>query len=268
MDKQLIFSKYSKTEDKLLISKMLDKIELSKAKNKIENTDFLDMYQKHLLEKILKQEKIENYIISGGAEDTERNIIVFYPEKLKQVVQINYTKILPIVCIRINIPKEMYNKYSHRDYLGGLMKLGIKREKIGDIFVFEEGADILVLDEISKFLVNNISSLTRFSKAKIEKVSIDDIRKKEINKKEIKIITSSMRLDCVVSEILKTSRGKAEEIIKEQRVFVNFENVDKLTKQIHENDLITIRGKGRFEIIKIEGITRNNRVKLIVNKFV
>ena len=268
MDKQLILSKYSKPEDKLLISKMLDKIELSKSKNKIENTDFLDMYQKHLLEKILKQEKIENYIISGGIDETERNIIVFYPDKLKIIAENNYKKILPIVCIRINLPKEMYGKYSHRDYLGGLMKLGIKREKVGDIFVSNDGADILVLDEISKFLINNISSLTRFSKSKIEKISIENIREKEINKEEFRVIVSSMRLDCVVSELLKTSRGKAEEIIKEQRVFVNFENVDKLTKQIKENDLITIRGKGRFEIAKIEGITRNERIKLIVNKFV
>lgn len=268
MEKQLILSKYSKPEDKLLISKMLDKIELSKSKNKIENTDFLDMYQKHLLEKILKQDKVENYIISGGADGAERNIIAFYPDKLKIVAESNYKRILQIVCIRINLPKEMYGKYSHRDYLGGLMKLGIKREKVGDIFVFNDGADILVLDEISKFLLNNISSLTRFSKFKIEKVNIEDIRKKEINKEEIKIISSSMRLDCIVSELLKTSRGKAEEIIKEQRVFVNFENIDKLTKQVKEKDLITIRGKGRFEIEKIEGTTKNDRIKLIVNKFV
>lgn len=268
MNKQLILNKYSKPEDKLLISKMLDKIELSKSKNKIENTDFLDMYQKHLLEKILKQEKVDNYIINGGTDNTERTIIVFYPEKLKEVAGVNYKKILPIVCIRISLPKEMHGKYSHRDYLGGVMKLGIKREKVGDIFVFEDGADILVLDEISKFLLNNLFTLTRFSKSKIEKINLEDIRKKEINKEELKIIVSSMRLDCVVSELLKTSRGKAEEIIKEQRLFVNFENVDKLTKQIKENDLITIRGKGRFEIAKIEGTTRSDRVKLIVNKFI
>lgn len=268
MDKQLILSKYLKPEDKLLISKMLDKIELSKSKNKIENTDFLDMYQKHLLEKILKQEKINNYIISGGSEDTERNIIVFYPEKLKIVAESNYKKMLPIICIRINVPKEMYGKYSHRDYLGGLMKLGIKREKIGDIFVFKDGADILVLDEISKFLLNNLSTLTRFGKSKIEIISIENIREKKIEKEELKIIVPSMRLDAIVAELLKTSRGKAEEIIKEQRVFVNFENVDKLTKQIKENDLITIRGKGRFEIVEIEGTTRNDRVKLIVNRFI
>ena len=268
MDKQLILSKYSKPEDKLLISKMLDKIELSKSKNKIENTDFLDMYQKHLLEKILKQEKVDNYIISGGTEDTERNIIVFYPEKLKTVVGINYKKVLPIVCIRINLPKEMYGKYSHRDYLGGLMKLGIKREKVGDICVFEDGADILILDEISKFLLNNITGLTRFSKSNIEIINVENIRKKKIEKEELKIIVPSMRLDAVISELLRTSRGKSEEIINEQRVFVNFENIDKLTKQIKEKDLITVRGKGRFEITKIEGTTRNDRIKLIVNKFI
>ena len=99
MDKQLILNKYSKPEDKLLISKMLDKIELSKTKKRIEYTDFLDVYQKHLLEKILKQEHVENHIISGGTEDAERNIIVFYPEKLKEVVIFNYKKILPIICI-------------------------------------------------------------------------------------------------------------------------------------------------------------------------
>ena len=187
MDKQLILNKYSKPEDKLLISKMLDKIELSKSKNRIEYTDFLDMNQKHLLEKILIQENVENYIIDGGSDNTERTTIIFYPDKLKQVVDIKYKAILPIICIRINLPKEMYGKYSHRDYLGGLIKLGIKREKIGDIFVFEDGADILVLDEISKFLLNNISTLTRFSKSKIEKIDIEDIRKKQENKEEYQI---------------------------------------------------------------------------------
>ena len=31
--------------------------------------------------------------------------------------------------------------------IGGIVKLGLKREKVGDIFVFKDGADILVLDE-------------------------------------------------------------------------------------------------------------------------
>lgn len=268
MDKQLILNRYSKPEDKLLISKMLDKIELSKTKKRIEYTDFLDVYQKHLLEKILKQERVDNYVITGGTEDTERTIIIFYPEKLKVVFEEGNKKALPIKGIRIILPKEMQGKYSHRDYLGGLIKLGIKREKIGDIFVFDNGADILILYEISKFILNNISSLTRFNKSIIEEINLEDIREKEIKKQEVKVIVSSMRLDCVISEILKTSRGKAEELINEGRVFVNFENVYKLTKQIKEKDLITVRGKGRFEIESIDGITKSDRIKLTVNQYI
>lgn len=268
MEKQKILNKYSKPEDKLLIAKMLDKMELALSKNKIEYTDFLDSYQSHLLEKILKQENFSHYLMCGGTENTQRNIIVFYPEKLNTVIMQQDTKILPIVCIRIELPKEMHGVYSHRDYLGGLIKLGIKREKIGDIFVFENGADILVLQEIANFLMNNMGCLTRFSKAKIEIIERNKIRPKSIHKEKMHIIVASMRLDCVISEILKTSRRKSEEILKEGKVFVNFEPNDKLTKQIKEKDCITIRGTGRFEIEQIEGVTKSNRIKLLVGKFI
>ena len=59
MDKQSILNKYSKPEDKLLISKMLDKMKLAQTKNSIEYTDFLDLYEQKLLDKIIKQENIK-----------------------------------------------------------------------------------------------------------------------------------------------------------------------------------------------------------------
>ena len=71
-----------------------------------------------------------------------------------------------------------------------------------------------------------------------------------------------MRLDCIVSEILNTSRKIAEDIINAGRVFVNYEETNKLTKQIKEGDLITIRGKGKFELAKVNGSTKSNRVRL------
>lgn len=266
MDKQKVLKKYSKAEDKLLISKMIDKMEVAISKNRIAYTDFLDLYQRHLLEKILIQERINNYFIYGGIENAERCIIVFFPEKLSEII--SKENISQIACIRIKLPKEMYNKYTHRDYLGGLIKLGVKREKIGDILVFEDGADIVILNEISKFLLSNLNSLTRFGKANIELINIGEIRNKDIKKEKFNIIVPSMRLDCIVAEILNTSRCKAEEIISNGRIFINFENVEKQTKQIKENDIITVRGKGRFEIESIDGTTKNNRIKLTVNKFV
>ena len=153
MDKQSILNKYSKPEDKLLISKMFDKMKLAQTKNSIEYTDFLDLYEQKLLDKIIKQEKIEKFLLVGGIENSERKILLFYPDKLSRVVEENKNSILPIKSIRIKLPKEMYNEYNHRNYLGGLIKLGLKREKIGDILVFEDGADIIILEEIEKFLI-------------------------------------------------------------------------------------------------------------------
>ena len=42
------------------------------------------------------------------------------------MIEKNYNKMLKIV--RIELPEEEQGKYSHRNYLGGIVKLGLKRE--------------------------------------------------------------------------------------------------------------------------------------------
>ena len=41
----------------------------------------------------------------------------------------------------------------HRDYLGAILGLGIRREWVGDILVHEEGADIIVLEDMAEFIL-------------------------------------------------------------------------------------------------------------------
>ena len=148
------------------------------------------------------------------------------------------------------------------------MKLGIAREKVGDILVDDNGADILIMPEMERFLLSNIPSLTRFSKSKIEKINLENLRKLEIKKEIIKITVSSMRLDNIVAELAKCSRGKANEILEQERVLVNYEIIQKSSKEIKEQDTITIRGKGRFVINSIVGNTRKGRIFVEVEKFV
>ena len=142
----------------------------------------------------------------------------------------------------------------------------LKDVKVGDIIVNQDGADIIISNEIEKFLLTNLKELTRFSKSNIEKISITEIRKKEDIKEQFKITVSSMRMDNIIAELAHCSRSKAEQIIEEERVFVNYENITKQTKEIKENDKITIRGKGRFEIKKVIGNTRSGRYIIEVEK--
>ena len=267
MDKQQLLRDYQKQEDKICLSQVLDKIEFSKTRDKIEFTDFLDMYQVSLVQNFLRKIKFESYQLYGGYEEAERKVLLIYPEKYdEKMLEKNYHKILKIV--RIDLPDEERGKYSHRNYLGGIVKLGLKREKVGDIIVQEQGADIIAVDDFADILKQQLPSLTRFENSKIELKEIQDLAKREIKVEQVKIIVPSLRLDNFVSDLARTSRSKASEIIDQERVFVNGQNETKASKQLKLNDVITIRGKGRFVIKEFAGTTRSGRTVVVVEKYV
>lgn len=256
---------FQNDEEKLLIAKIRDKINFCKTKNKIVNTDFLQISEVGIAKKILSEDSISNYFFFGGRENADRNILVIYPEKLnEEMARQNLNNILEV--IRIILPNEL--TYEHRDYLSGIMKLGIRREKFGDILVNKHGADIVVLKEISGFLKEEISSLTRFRKSKLDIIDIINIESVEPEFEEIKIIVSSIRLDNFVSELARCSRSKADTIIEEQRVFVNSELQYKSSKKINEGDIITIRGKGKFIYDKIDHETKSGKYLVCVKKYI
>ena len=202
MNKQDLLKDYRKQEDKICLSQVLDKIEFMKAREKIEYTDFLDMYQISLVENFLKKIKFENYKLYGGYEDAERKILIIYPEKYNDnMLEKNYPKILKVV--RVTLGEEEQGKYSHRNYLGGIVKLGLKREKVGDILVADVGADIIAMEEFSEILKKELPSLTRFENSKVEIIDLKDLRKKEISIEDVKIIVPSLRLDNIVSDLAR-----------------------------------------------------------------
>lgn len=267
MNRQEILSKYENEEDRLLVSKLLDKVEFVEKKNNVENTDFLDMHQRAILEKVLKNIKYKNYVIFGGYENAERTMIIIYPEKLETVFENNYFDYNNLVqIIRIKLPNEMRGKYSHRDYLGAIVKVGIKREKVGDIIVSIDGADIIATKEMSEYLKASLSELTRFSKSNFEIHSIEELNIAPPKTEIINIIIPSMRMDSIVSEIVRTSRSKAMELISSERVFINSEVVTKNSKILKENDMITVRGKGRFKVSKILNSTKKGNLVIEIEK--
>lgn len=257
--------KYKSDEEKLLIAKVEDKYDFCKTRNKITYTDFLNMQEITLVKKFLQEQHIKNYIFYGGKDEPDRSILIFYPEKLNEDAAMkNIGKILNV--IRIKLPNEL--SYEHRDYLSGIMKLGIKREKFGDIIVTDTGADIVSLSEVSNNLKLGLEELTRFRKSIITIESIDDLENKESVFEPITIIVTSIRLDNFVSEIARCSRTRATEIIEEGRVFVNYNNELKDSKRINENDIINVRGFGKYIYDGIQKTTRSGRYVLNLRKYV
>lgn len=256
--------KYKNDENKLLIAKVIDKYEFAKTRNKITYTDFLNISEISVIKKILKEENVPNYIFYGVKAEPDRSILIFYPEKFSiDMIEKNYEKILEI--IRIRLPSNI--SYEHREFLSGIMKLGIKREKFGDIIVTDFGADVIVLSEISNILLNDLKQLTRFKKSEISIENIKNLSYCEVEFENLNIIVSSIRLDNFVAELAKCSRGNAETIIKEGKVFINSINEFKDSKKINIGDIITIRGKGKFIFDSIEKETKSGRLLINIKKY-
>lgn len=269
MDKKLIIEKYKKQEDRILVSRLFDKIEMCKKTNKVVNSDFLDPAERKILQNVINIIKLENYVFFGGVNDFQRAMLIIYPEKLEDVFKnltFDYNTIM--VAVRITLPQDLQETFEHRTYLGGMIKLGIKREKIGDIITYKQGADIIISTEILKFILANLSQLTRFGKCKIEQIKLENIHENVQEYKNMQVIVSSMRLDNIIAELVATSRNKASELISAERVFINYENETKQTKLIKENDVVSIRGKGKFKIGNVTGNTRSGRIVLHVEQFV
>lgn len=267
MNKQEILQDYKNEEERLLVAKILDKYEFSKSKNKIQYTDFLNLREQEIAMRILNKLKYNNYYFFGGKENTERKILVIYPEKLtEEMSKKNDNKILSV--IKVILPNDLENQYEHRVYLGGIIKLGIEREKIGDIIVNNLGAEIIVKTEIEEFLMQNLNSLTRFQSAKIVHIDISELSEIKVAKVEVSSIVVSLRLDNIVSVLARTSRNKALDILKQERVFLNHQVETKPAKQVKVGDVITIRGKGRFEFKEIVGNTKKGRYVIKIDKYV
>lgn len=260
MNKEYVLKGISKIEDKLLVSKVFDKILQCEKLGRTVHTDFLDPHQRKLLEEMLKSTKDVNYIFSGGINGAERVVLFFCPDFIlsEEEDQEEYFSVL-------KLKVKEGQSLTHRDYLGSLMGLGIKREKTGDIFVSQEGAHILVLKEIADFIKYNLSKVGNF-KVDIDEVSISAVKVEDKEQKEINTTVASLRLDCIASAGFGISRTKITEYIKGERVSVNWDSTKDSTKTVKAGDTISLKGKGRIILDTVGNNTRKGRIAIILKK--
>ncbi len=253
-------------EQKLLIAKLTDKIKECKTKNKIVNTEFLNMNQKIIIKKELSRLKEKNYLFFGGYEEANFEVLVIYPQKFsEEIVQENLKNM--VKAIKIKLPKELIGKYEHKNYLSAVMQQGLGRERIGDIIVHSDEAYIFALSENVEYLKNSLQNMTRFRKSTIEIIDYEKVKIKPQEFFDFDIKVASNRIDAIVAEIIKTSRNKAEEYIDNKKVLVNYKEELKYTKTIRENDIIVIRGKGKFIIDYIGDKNQKGRVTIKVKQY-
>ncbi|MBQ8783567.1 MAG: hypothetical protein IJZ57_07340 [Clostridia bacterium] len=255
------------TEEELLLSQIKDKIAECEKNSMITSTDFLDLRKQGIAVSYLKRQRNVRWLLYGGYEDAERKVAVFLPfyiDDFFDFINENPDE-EPFVTFRAD--KDNFSSLSHRDYLGALTGLGIKREKLGDIIVDDKGCFFFAKDSISSFIDRNFSSAGRGT-ITVKKVEEKPDFSKNINVREICCFVATPRLDAVVGGVYSLSRSKAVEHIERGLVFVNDEQILKPDFRLKAGDKLVLKGKGRALIKDDTSKSKKGRIALVVDLFI
>lgn len=179
----------------------------------VTSTSFLDVRQQSVLSRKFSGIDDVNTVFYGGFDTAERNILVFSPDFLglkDYELTEGYFKEnpddSPLKVLRLK--KDSFSSVTHRDYLGALMGLGIKREMVGDIIVNDNGADIIVVRTIADYIKSELKSVGRAS-VTVSEIEFSELSANISNIREDVINVSSMRLDNIISACFRLSRSES-----------------------------------------------------------
>ena len=215
--------------------------------------------------------KKQIYLSLGGYVGAERCRILLLPDYMEGVSSgeelSDYGTDTEIRAVRI--VGSGYKIFTHRDFLGSLLALGIERAVLGDIVVDDDGYGAYVFCDrrISEFI---ISECDRIGNDKV-RCSLADIGADFSANRKTQAISdtvSSPRLDAIVGALVSVSREKAKELVVGGFCEVDFEPEQRCDRAINDSSLISIRGYGRFRIISVDGKTKKGRIRLLAEKFI
>lgn len=258
MNRKEILSHIGNEEERLAAAKAIDKLSVAIKTFTPEFTMFMDPYKAYSLRDMLLNNDCD-ILVYGGYEESERVKIGFFPE-FSEPLKADF----PITTVEISYNAQYSRALSHRDFLGSMLGLGITREKTGDIII-EKGRAIAFVDsDIADYIVVN---LEKVGHTKVRVKIIENFMPKEKETLEKKITVASLRLDAVLGGALNISRGKASDLIKGEKAFINWKKTISVSHTVAEGDIITLRGVGRVKINEVMGTTKKDRILINISVF-
>lgn len=244
-------------DDTILKAWVRDAVRLCELRSVPRFVGFLDERQCAVAAGML--ERGANAMFFGGYEDAERRMLGVFPEEFAAE-----ESIFPIERLVFSYRKTA--SLSHRDFLGAILSSGVKREKIGDILCGEGIAFVFADREISRFLE------TQLEKVGGEGVTLLPDYQGETPSlrkfKEIRDTVASLRLDAIVKAAAGVSREQAARLVESGLVSVNHIARLSVSSQVQENDIISIRGVGRFKLQSVGPNTRKGRIFITLLKYI
>ena len=238
-------------EDKLLLDKAYDAIKLSERRNIPRFLGFLNEHESLYLQRNLP--KSADIRFFGG-----------YPEAVRLMMGASADEdSFPITALEFCYREQ--DDLRHRDFLGSLMAMGIRRDTLGDILTGKGRTVIFVRDDIVPFLLSDVDKIGRVG-VKIGYADLSDLPVPDDFDEQV-FTLSSLRLDAFVAHAANLSREKAARLIKNEMVTVDHVTENGVAFQLFEGATVTIRKYGKFVLTALLGTSRKGKLRIAVRHY-
>ena len=246
-------------QERTFVAHILDLFEIVQLKYTTRFSNFLDARQLTLARKVSSSQPYQNFLFFGGHADGERVMLgVFAPYEQPD------PGIFPIVPLTIQFRTE--DRVGHRDILGALIGLEIKREAIGDILI-GEGVAVCFLTPAAAPLVR--TELHKIGRCGVKVAEgMPEILPALHHYKDLPVNISSLRLDCMIAAATGVSREKAVQTIRAQLVSIGGMVVTEPSHTLSEGDVISVRGFGKLLFAQVLSTTKKGRLQVLCKKYI
>ena len=227
----------------------------------VTHTSFLTPAEQYELQHWASWYKTGNLLFYGGFPGAERQAAFFLPDWFQE--QDNPSEDV-MACIRITAG---FGTPGHRDYLGSILGLGIKREWIGDILISENTSYVLCLRPVHDTILSDFSHVSRFG-VHCEEVPLQVIPAQQRTVRKISFTVQSPRLDTIVGSVFGISRSHAARLITGGAVSLNYSECMKNDAVVKEGDVFSVRGYGKAKLLGSTGQSRKGRTFLEAERYV
>ena len=236
--------------DGLLTSRVNDALRIARDSSVSKYLGFLDEREAALCAGARKRAGEMELRFFGGYEGAARVMLGLIPPGAEAR--------FPLAAVTLHVRREA--SLTHRDWLGSLLSLGIKREAVGDLlceegrcvaFVTESVAPV-ILRELRKVGGEGVQVTTGFEEPL-------PAAHRFLARSET---VAPVRLDGVVAAVCACARSQAAEWIRLGLVAVNGLPCGKGDAPLKAGDRLAVRGKGKYILDSTDRVTRKGRVVL------
>lgn len=259
-DREAVLSFFGNDIERAVAARVLGLMDRCKQNGEPAVTGFLDPADQEVARLLIEREPSLTIMFAGGYRGAERRRLAVMPRfYLPELVDMQVAALEARGNFR-------FQEASHRDFLGSLLSTGVKRDKVGDILIMNDGCQAVVASEVVEFLVTTWTQAGHVS-LKTRQIDLEELVIPLERVKEVRATVASLRLDAVASAGFGNSRTVMAREIRAGKVKVNWRPAEEPSREVGAGDILSVRGRGRVEVAEVAGQTKKGRISLVLKRY-